>query len=310
MGLFGRSKRSKWVFHRGALGDSVLLWPYLRESHRRLPVVLVTDDSKGKLAARVLGIEWRSAESRWCTELWREGGGDAPAPEGAELASEVVAFIDDANAAVWERNAKRIFPRAHVLCLTGRVDRVCGIDLAGIENPKRDDNFAPRWRAPGEPARLVVHVGAGSEDKRWPLERFLQVADRWWGAGGVTLVGGEVERERMSGAERAAFDAAGGRWIFDLDELLETIAPAAAFVGCDTGPTHLAAQLAVPTVAVFGPTDPERWAPIGPAVAVVRPSMHGTAGGAGPVRDVGVAAVIAALESVARPGAAAARPLG
>ena len=44
-----------------------------------------------------------------------------------------------------------------------------------------------------------------------------------------------------------------------------------AFVGCDTGPTHLAAQLGVPTIALFGPTDPAVWAPVGPRVRVIAP---------------------------------------
>jgi ADP-heptose:LPS heptosyltransferase len=42
------------------------------------------------------------------------------------------------------------------------------------------------------------------------------------------------------------------------------------FLGHDSGVTHLAALLGTPTVALFGPTDPERWAPRGRAVAVIR----------------------------------------
>jgi ADP-heptose:LPS heptosyltransferase len=42
------------------------------------------------------------------------------------------------------------------------------------------------------------------------------------------------------------------------------------FIGNDSGITHLAAALGVPTVAIFGPTDPKRWAPRGKHVAVVR----------------------------------------
>jgi ADP-heptose:LPS heptosyltransferase len=45
---------------------------------------------------------------------------------------------------------------------------------------------------------------------------------------------------------------------------------AGLFVGHDSGVTHLAALLGVPTVALFGPTDPARWAPRGPAVTVLQ----------------------------------------
>jgi len=61
--------------------------------------------------------------------------------------------------------------------------------------------------------------------------------------------------------------------ILDAPEKLdpEDIAHAAVFLGNDSGPTHLAAQLGVATVALFGPTDPRRWAPVGPRVTILKP---------------------------------------
>jgi heptosyltransferase-1 len=47
-------------------------------------------------------------------------------------------------------------------------------------------------------------------------------------------------------------------------------ARAALFVGADTGPTHLAAAAGTPTLALFGPTPPERFGPVGPRAAVLR----------------------------------------
>ncbi len=45
---------------------------------------------------------------------------------------------------------------------------------------------------------------------------------------------------------------------------------AALFVGADTGPTHLAAAAGTPTVALYGPTDPARYGPVGPRVRILR----------------------------------------
>lgn len=45
---------------------------------------------------------------------------------------------------------------------------------------------------------------------------------------------------------------------------------AALFVGADTGPTHLAAAAGTPTVALYGPTDPARFGPVGPRVRILR----------------------------------------
>lgn len=47
-------------------------------------------------------------------------------------------------------------------------------------------------------------------------------------------------------------------------------ARAALFVGADTGPTHLAAAAGTPTVALYGPTDPARFGPVGPRVRILR----------------------------------------
>lgn len=54
-----------------------------------------------------------------------------------------------------------------------------------------------------------------------------------------------------------------------LNTLAGILARASAYIGHDSGVTHLAALVGVPTVAMFGPTDPRRWAPRGPHVSVV-----------------------------------------
>jgi ADP-heptose:LPS heptosyltransferase len=69
-------------------------------------------------------------------------------------------------------------------------------------------------------------------------------------------------------------------------------ARAALFVGADTGPTHLAAAAGVPTLALFGPTPPERYGPVGPRAAVLResPAAYNRSDGRWPVEDVREAA--------------------
>ena len=69
-------------------------------------------------------------------------------------------------------------------------------------------------------------------------------------------------------------------------------ARAALFVGADTGPTHLAAAAGTPTLALFGPTPPERFGPVGPRTAVLRESTatYNRSVGRWPVEDVREAA--------------------
>jgi heptosyltransferase-3 len=105
----------------------------------------------------------------------------------------------------------------------------------------------------------------------WPAERFLQLIDRLRKAGrDVRILAGEVELEQWSPAELERFASAAplvkpAGYV----ELFDQLKDAAAFVGNDTGPSHLAAIIGVPTVALFGPSNPIHWRPLGPDVNVI-----------------------------------------
>jgi ADP-heptose:LPS heptosyltransferase len=159
----------------------------------------------------------------------------------------------------------------------------------------------------GSESYIVVHPGSGGRAKCWPTERFVEVARELRRAGrAVCFVLGpaeverglapEVERgleavEAVRGAPQEGRDGAGraeGRLADGVlpgefpvvrcpepDELLALVAGAAAYLGNDAGPTHLAALVGTPTVALFGPTSPRVWRPLGAQVRVVA----GNAGG-------------------------------
>lgn len=250
-----------WVFHRGALGDSALLWPMLRALRRAGGVTLVTGGEIGRLAARRVGVEALDAEQARFVRLWVAGAGVEPAPE----VRRVVWFGARDGAGVWLANAGSMFPGARISVIERRPDR----------------RFALRWspRAPavapaGDPdGPVTLHVGAGSASKRWPLARWLDLASRLRARGEpATLLAGEVDMEQFSAAERAVFEGAGGRFALELEALAEALASSQLVVCADSGPGHLAAQMGVPTVSLFGPTDPERWAPVGPSVRVIAPA--------------------------------------
>jgi ADP-heptose:LPS heptosyltransferase len=92
------------------------------------------------------------------------------------------------------------------------------------------------------------------------------------GSGRIVFLAGEAETGRhWTAADERALRDRGGERPSDLAELAAAVRGALLFVGNDAGPTHLAAQLGVPTLALFGPSDPARWAPVGPRTAVVAP---------------------------------------
>ncbi|MGH2460429.1 MAG: glycosyltransferase family 9 protein, partial [Chloroflexota bacterium] len=124
----------------------------------------------------------------------------------------------------------------------------------------------------GEAAPLVVlHPGAGGRHKRWPAARFAALADRFAELGfAIAITQGPADDDAVeavrSQTRLACPDLLAG---LSLDQLAKALAGASLFVGNDSGITHLAALLEVPTVAIFGPFDPAYWAPIGPRVQVI-----------------------------------------
>lgn len=106
---------------------------------------------------------------------------------------------------------------------------------------------------------------AGWRSKQWPREYYGELAERLAEAGYSLVVNGpesaRSELERIPDA-LAHFSGIGG--------LIDATRRAAAVVGVDSGPLHLAAALGRPGVAIFGPTDPARHGPYGSTFTVLR----------------------------------------
>jgi len=142
---------------------------------------------------------------------------------------------------------------------------------------------------PALAAPIVLAPGGGSASKCWPRARWLALAAQLAAEGAaLAVVAGPTEHERDD-PTRWPWPA-GSRWLTGLSavELARAMQSARALCGNDSGVTHLAAVLQVPTVAIFGPTDPVVWAPQGAHVRVVGAPSKGPP-------DASIAAVRAAL---------------
>jgi ADP-heptose:LPS heptosyltransferase len=114
---------------------------------------------------------------------------------------------------------------------------------------------------------VVIFPGSGNPVKNWPAEKFAALASTLSKRASVAVILGPAESSLKS-----IFRDRGVAALKDLD--LPTVAAiarlAAAFVGNDSGVSHLAAAVGTAGLAIFGPTDPARWRPLGGRIDILR----------------------------------------
>ena len=124
----------------------------------------------------------------------------------------------------------------------------------------------------GKPLAVLCPGSINSRAKRWPAERYAELADRLMASGmNVTLIG--------SPGETAVSDEVAARARGNLVLLTgkTTVAAALAIISIadvlvtnDTGPAHVGAATGTPTLVIFGPTNPLTTYPLSPAAEIIR----------------------------------------
>jgi heptosyltransferase I len=170
-------------------------------------------------------------------------------------------------------------PTAHVVDQAVELLQALGVTTSErrftIPLTDADEHFAERvWRELGlrsDVPVVVLYPGAAWKTKRWGELNFARLNDALirrfqvrtlltWGPGEEFL----VQRVARATAYTPAIAPA-----TTLLQLAALIARCRVFVGGDTGPLHLAAAVGTPTVALFGPSSPQRNGPYGPGHVVL-----------------------------------------
>ena len=121
---------------------------------------------------------------------------------------------------------------------------------------------------------LALHPGSGGQKKNWPLSQWIELARQLSESGyrNLFILGpaekgydAVIRRELKPGTPFLAQD-------LPLPILAALLTLSHGYIGHDSGVSHLAAVLGVPTLAIFGPTDPACWAPVGPKVRTIAPA--------------------------------------
>jgi ADP-heptose:LPS heptosyltransferase len=184
-----------------------------------------------------------------------------PAPRGAEVAVNLHGRGPQSTALLRASNPGRLIAYGD----TWREDehevrRWCRLlEAHGIPADPGDLHLDPPAVPSPVPGAVVIHPGAASVSRRWPAERWAEVA----GTLDEVVITGRPE-ERSALIPGRSLDT-------DLLTLAATIARARLVLCGDTGVAHLATAFGTPSVVLFGPTSPERW---GPPAALVDRGLH------------------------------------
>ena len=256
------------VIHTGGIGDFLLALPAIAKLREHGPLELA--GYRDRLELAVAGGIAEAAHSLDSIDFQSAL---------TEPSDRLRAFASRFNrAVVWMRDAGGAIQRGLTACGIPSVQTFPGLPDATWSRHATDYyseclGVAPdaefRLEIPrnGPPLDVVIHPGSGSPKKNWPIDNFAEVAaqlqriDRR-----VTWCLGPAEAERTP-LPKLVGDTLRCKFLV---ELAGRLATARLYVGNDSGITHLAAALGVPTIAIFGPTDHDVWGPRGENVRVVK----------------------------------------
>lgn len=281
------------VLRGGAIGDFMMTLPALQALRTQWPnshIALMGYPHAGELAraGRMIN-EFHSLDDASVAEFFSQ----QPEFSGEQQAyvqsfDIILSYLHDPDRVV-EKNMKRLGARKYVHGSPMVADRHAtdhlmqplkelSISIRGEMRPRLhlDESLQQQkgraWLNHQElhAPVLAIHPGSGNAEKNWPGDRFIELyyraTARHWNA---FFILGEADRAVARAIVEQLPDAA----ILSGSTLVETAAVLAecdAYVGNDSGITHLASALERPMVALFGPTEPAVWGPRGPHVTILQ----------------------------------------
>lgn len=279
------------VVRPGAIGDVLLTLPVLqalREAYVNPHITLVSNAVvlPLALASGIVDEVFDYQDIRW-SELFSDSGIHSPAVRDLLAQTNLaICWLRDPDHIVEqnlrEAGVKRLIvapgrppegTRVHIVeylaATVGHSPHPHSPPLLPAEHP------TPGKTVPANLHQIALHPGSGGAAKCWPTENFVEVIERLWQQNlPVLLLAGPADDERLESIlgqlsptpKPELLQVLANKPLLEIAHYLQACR---CYLGNDAGITHLAAMLGVPTVAIFGPSDPVVWRPIGPIVKVI-----------------------------------------
>ncbi len=276
------------VIRGGAIGDFILTLPVFAALRKFLPgnrIEALAYPRVGELAvAGELVDRVRPIEERGFASFFARGI-DLPREQADYFAgfAVIVSFLYDPDG-IFQENVARC-SSAQFITGPHRPDESTPMHAADVllKPLERlaifDADPRPRlaikaFAAVPEDARrtIALHPGSGSDKKNWPEKNWATLIGRLLERNGINLllIGGEAERDRLQRIAPKDSPRIHLALNLPLTELAARLASAAAFVGHDSGITHLAAALGLRGLALWGESNETIWRPRSERIDVVK----------------------------------------
>ena len=309
------------VIRGGAIGDFILTLPALKALRDAYPDAHIEILGHKHIAAL--------AENRFYTQAVRSieyGSLSSFFAKNSEMSAEladyfasfdlIISYLYDPDQ-IFENNLRRcgvenllcgpakiVEKGGHAALQLARPIEELGIQVADLTEEIflsiDDRQYARKFLRNSSGPILAIHPGSGSKVKNWPLEKWMELVSGKSGlskANGkqvsLVVVSGEADRAQTAHLEHDWKD----RDVHFAKNLplpcLAAVLEQTIFVGHDTGISHLAAAAGANCILLFGPTNPNIWAPRNENVRIV-------AAPTGRLEDLEIAPVQAALTAALR----------
>ena len=282
------------VIRGGAIGDFILTLPALKALRDALPPARI----------EILGYKHIAtlAEKRFYAEAVRSieygplarffaRNSELPADLADYFASFdlILSYLYDPDQ-IFETNLRRCGVE-HLICGPARIIEDAGhaarqlarpieelginvVDLTEKIFPSVEDRqFAREFLGSMPQPIIAIHPGSGSQAKNWPVENRIDLfssSSRFANLERVLLISGEADEAQTEQLQHE-WKNRGVRFARNLPlSQLAAVLERATFIGHDSGISHLAAAAGADCILLFGPTDPDVWAPQNPNVQILR----------------------------------------
>ncbi len=279
------------VIRGGAIGDFILTLPAVSALRRQFPearLEILGYPHIAQLAvAGGLADRAQSIEARALAGFFARGGElDADLVGYFSGFDIIVSYLYDPDT-IFQTNIGRC-THAQFIAAPHRPDEAAGIHATKVYlKPLErlaifDADPVPRLSLNAQPStlnRLALHPGSGGEHKNWPEAKWARLLEHLVSSTSLNLllVGGEAEGDRLEHLA-AALPPARLKMARNLPlaELACLLDGCVAFIGHDSGISHLAAAVGLPGLILWGDTAEEIWRPPNERVVVLR-HPHGLA---------------------------------